>query len=455
MLEVLQKNKLVKVVFVPVLFFIALVVFSINYGHYKKSYRWDAAGYYAYLPAIAIFKDLSFDFHKKVTGFPKEEFARGETTKKINKYGIGSAMLQAPFFAAGHIFAKIRNSEQNGFSKPYKLMIAIGAIFYASLGLLFLGLVLKENFSQFTVNLTLLSVGLGTNLFYYTTGELMMSHVYSFFLFSFLMWLGLKWKRDFESKYFFLLCFVGGLIGAARLTNIIFLIFPLLWGIKDLKGIKELFVQIFSNYKFTILSFFLFAIPLIPQFLYLYTQTGSIINPYGKEPFFWNDPLIFKVLFSYRKGWFVWSPILFFALAGWFFGKKHPARLGFLLFMLVNLYIISSWWCWWYGGGFGMRALVESIAPMSIGLALFIEKFRKKKAVLIIFICFGIALNLFQSYQYREGVIHYDAMTKESYWIVFGKKAPLSKEIEAEKKKNLNITNAKKTMTDAKYRREL
>jgi hypothetical protein len=91
----------------------------------------------------------------------------------------------------------------------------------------------------------------------------------------------------------------------------------------------------------------------------------------------------------------------------------------------LNIYIISSWWSWWYGGGFGMRSMIDCYALMALPLAalLFYTKqksnllFSSLATVLIILVFF----QQFQNKQYRSGAIHWDAMSKKAYWANFGK----------------------------------
>ncbi|MEE9437861.1 MAG: hypothetical protein V3V14_02605, partial [Saprospiraceae bacterium] len=259
-----------------------------------------------------------------------------------------------------------------------------------------------------------------------------------------------------KSKYFYWLCILGGLIASVRITNIIFLLVPLLWGVKTFDDIIKPFKVVFSKKHYFFIGIVLLLIPILPQVWYIYSQTGSMSSPYGSEPFFWSDPLIWKVLFSYRKGWFVWSPILFFGLIGWIYGKKHPVFWGAALFMVINLYVISSWWCWWYGGSFGMRALIESSVLMSFGIAFFIDKILKKRYIVFsIILTFFIGLNVLQTHQYYYNIIHFDAMTKASYWTIFGHTHPLSPEVLKKKNEELDYTNAYKTIHNRQYRKDL
>jgi hypothetical protein len=90
---------------------------------------------------------------------------------------------------------------------------------------------------------------------------------------------------------------------------------------------------------------------------------------------------------------------------------------------MINLYIIWSWWCWWYGGGFGQRALIESYAVLAIPFASFstfvINRKWPLRIVFLILTAALISLNIFQTRQYYRGVIHWDAMSKYTYWDSF------------------------------------
>jgi len=94
-----------------------------------------------------------------------------------------------------------------------------------------------------------------------------------------------------------------------------------------------------------------------------------------------------------------------------------------LLYVVLNIYAVLSWWCWWYGGGFGLRAFIESYAFLAFPMAaLFRWAFQRNweaigGILIIAFLC--IRLNLFQSMQYRQGMLHWDSMSKELYKATF------------------------------------
>jgi hypothetical protein len=96
---------------------------------------------------------------------------------------------------------------------------------------------------------------------------------------------------------------------------------------------------------------------------------------------------------------------------------------GVATFTAVNIYVLSCWWAWWFGGGFGCRGYIDSFAVMAIGLAAFVDFVAAKQRWIRVFfsvlIGFFVFLNLFQTYQYYKGYLHYVAMSKASYFAAF------------------------------------
>ncbi len=151
-------------------------------------------------------------------------------------------------------------------------------------------------------------------------------------------------------------------------------------------------------------------------------------NGYGDEQgfFFFHNPQLLNNLFSYRKGWLVYTPIILLAFIGFglLWRRKRGIVLTILVFSLINIYIISSWWSWWYGGGFGLRAYIESYTLYALGFGAFAQWLFSKRFLLLKIPTFMIVLALiafsyFQTRQYYYGSIHYVGMNKEAYCISF------------------------------------
>ena len=136
-------------------------------------------------------------------------------------------------------------------------------------------------------------------------------------------------------------------------------------------------------------------------------------------------------MFGFRKGWLVYTPVMAFALVGLFFmrGKAAMARNGIMAVLVVHVYITLSWWCWWYGGTFGQRPMIEVYPLLALPLCALIEQWhgvmRPARWAGIALGGFLILLNVFQTYQYELGLLHYDSMTRELYLEQFGRLAPV------------------------------
>jgi hypothetical protein len=147
------------------------------------------------------------------------------------------------------------------------------------------------------------------------------------------------------------------------------------------------------------------------------------VDSYPGEDFHFNDPHFFDILFSYKKGLFLYTPVYLFALAGlWFLYKKKKFEFfTFILFFIVLTYILSSWWNWWYGGSFSSRVYVEYLPLFAILLGILMQNVSKKvlRLICIPLIVLIIGLCQFQTYQYRYYIIHWENMDKAKYWDVF------------------------------------
>jgi hypothetical protein len=114
-----------------------------------------------------------------------------------------------------------------------------------------------------------------------------------------------------------------------------------------------------------------------------------------------------------------------FALIGFYhlFRKRRELFWPVIVFTLVNMYIVFSWWSWWYGGGFGQRALIESYALLALPLTAFIARALEKRWFISLpfYMLAGwfIFLNIFQTRQYYWGSIHWEGMTRAAYWDSF------------------------------------
>ncbi len=401
------------------------ILTSKNWRHEGRIIGSDVISYYAYLPATFIFNDIKLEKQetlKKGTFWP---VTLPDGTKVI-KTSMGMSMLYAPFFFMAHYTAKLLGLEAYGYSPIYKGGLLLSAFVYLFLGLFFLRKILKEYFSEQIASLTIIVVTLGTNLIYYSTSEASMSHVYNFALINVFVYGTIKWFRKPALRSLILLGFLSGLIALVRPSNILVLLFFSLFGVYSFQTFRYRLKFIFSHFHWFVLMGIAFFIVWIPQIFYWHSLTGKLFfNPYTNEGFFFGNPQFLNGLFSYRKGFFIYTPVMLLAILGMPFLVKRLKDFSWAipLFIILSMYVVFSWWCWWYGGSFGMRPMVDYYGIFAISLAVLFEKiwqFRKKMNIVVLgLVCFFVMQNYFFIEKYKRNSFHWDSTTKESFWHSF------------------------------------
>jgi len=390
----------------------------------------DTQSYYGYIPATFIYHDLSLKFIDKKPEAYSDKFYFFTTPNggRIMKMSMGLSLLYLPFFLLGHIYTLMFGGfEANGFTLPYQLSLCIGSIVYMFIGLLYLRKVLLNYFTETVTSITLIAIVIATNVWNYTTWEPSMSHSFNFALFSLFLHLTIKFFNNPSIKISIAYGLLTGLISLIRPSNAIIIFIPLLYNVYNWETIKAKLTFIKDNIKYLLIIILCILLIWTPQIAYWKLITGQYFYySYNDEGFFFKHPQIIKGLFSYRKGWFVYTPLAIFFVWGMFYAKRYIKAFyfGIILFTLANFYIIFSWWCWWYGGSFGMRPLIESYALLSLSFASFITVVLKSRYLIIkisfaVILFFLTYLNLFQCMQYRKVILHWDGMSKGQYWELF------------------------------------
>lgn len=408
--------------------FILIFGFESNRWAKQKIIDNDVAIYYAYLPAALIYHDLTFEFTKNIPPESKKKIWTiydHEKNIRILKMPMGVAILHTPFFAVGHVVALLSDFKADGYTPPYQAAVFFSTLFYVLFGLFFLRKLLNRHFSGKITNWTLIIIILGTNLFYYSSVNPGMSHPYSFIVITAFLYFTELWHEKANWKRSFIVGLLFGFIVLIRPSNIISVFVFLLYGVYSKAALKTKIDYFRKNYLQLILITVISLIIVSPQVIYWKLISGDwYYYTYGDEGFFFNDPKFINGLFSFRKGWLIYTPIMTFSLIGMLYlRRKKEYLIAIPLTTLFALYIIFSWWAWWYGGGFSSRPMIDYYGLLAIPLALFIhEIFSGKKilkAVFLTIILLLISLNIWQSYQYKKGILHYDGMTKEAYIKLF------------------------------------
>ena len=403
---------------------------------------WDVYGYYLYLPAFFIYHDGDFND----TGWMDATNAVYNNTpnyyqltdipgnKKLVRYSSGLATIFTPGFFIAHSLSEHYGYPADGFSWPYQLSMIVTHFLVVILSFWLLRKLLLNFFSDRLAAVVLLLIAFGTN-YLITAGESPgMTHIYCFALQCGILLLTIRWHQQPKAITALFLGFLIGFITLVRPNNFAIILVPLFWNTTGLLSTKEKITSIFRSNPFHILLMLLGGVAgFFPQMLYWKKIAGewlyySYANP--GEGFDWFYPHTLNVLFSFRKGWLIYTPLIVAVIGGIVLlrKKRKDIFLPVTVFFLVNLYIVSSWTCWWYAAGYSQRALVDCLPVLSLPLGFFLQWTANlkevKKNLIFSVIAVLVVLNLFQSWQYATGIMDGSRMTAAAYGAIFGKTEP-------------------------------
>ena len=429
-----MKNEITssRVSIVLIMLIMTIVTSNLNWG--KNSWvgivESDGKGYYAYLPAIFIYNDLNFGFFDEIE---KEkyydenlyyDYRSGAHGKVINKYYCGTALAELPFFLIAHLSVNLMSLDADGFSKTYPILISIAALFYLMIGLLYLNSLLRlYNINEFGRSLTMIAAVFGTNLFYYVVGEAGMSHIYSFAFFSMFLYYSKQYFLSLRNKNIIILAIILGIIVLIRPINGL-LVFILPFSAGNFATLKKGVKSVLTNKLYLIVSLALVIVIISIQLIIYKISTGHFfVDSYVDEGFNFMSPHFYDILFSYKKGLFLYTPIFLVSLTGGYFLWKSSKFEFYSLFgfLILITYVFSSWWMWYYGGSFSSRVYVEYIPLFMILLGISLERIKLKpvKRLYISLVILLVIVCQIQTFQYRYFHIHWSEMNKEKYWDVF------------------------------------
>lgn len=418
------KPKIFLILLLPLCLFLTFNKHSKDKANSYHGVIWsDAAGYYVYNPIWFIYGNDASAFPDSIETQTGNGFSLNfQTNKVITKYPSGVAILQTPFFLTAHLLAEPLGYKADGFSRIYSFGLFFAGIIYCCLGLFFLSTFLSQFFSPtISIAAPLLFLA-GTNLFYYTIDAPGMSHVYSFFLFSLIIYLSPVITSQPTPKYYLLFFACLFLVALTRPTNVLIGLFPLFFHLNNKKEIIDRLKFMLKQKVALLFSILLALVFLLPQLLYWKSTTGNFLSySYGNEGFdFLTNPKLLEVWFSANNGLFSYSPMILLSIIGIVLLIKNKKLSGYFyagLFLFIS-YIFASWWCWWFGCSFGARSFVEYYAVLIIPFCYLLEKLMINKVsriAILVIIGFCCYLNLDMEYYY-DGCFYGETWDFASYF---------------------------------------
>jgi hypothetical protein len=401
---------------------LAAYVFVFATGRAGPPIRSDGFSYYIYLPSWFLYHDATLQrvaddcCGGELPGFAAIIRWPG-TGRWVNAHPIGVAVLTTPFFLVAHLLTRWTNLSPDGFTLYYQHAAGLAGLFYVIAGLWLLRRLLDRHFSPGIVVTALASVLFGTSLLHYATHDSTWSHACSFFLFAALLerldaWRAADEARDGSESDPVLVGVIAGLIVLVRHTNVLL---PLAFVPARVRSVRaRLTVAVVT------------ALVVLPQLVIYWRATGRpFISSYGSMGFTFLSPHVFGVLLSVQKGLFFWAPVLLGGVAGlaWLPTGARWMRAPAIVVLLVQTWLIASWWDWQFGASFGHRGFVDLYPIFAVGLASLFARIgdapaATRRAVTVV-ACALCALTMIEMLQYWNGVLPHSDTTWAQYRAAF------------------------------------
>lgn len=401
----------------------------------EATISWDVSGYYWYLPTVFIYKDIrhqSFgdSIASKYTPAPdfQQSYVLPNGNRVIN-YTCGMAVMYLPLFAAAHIAAPALGYPPDGFSTPYQFALQAGSLLVALLGLWQFRKLLLLYYNDTVTALMLLLLTFGTNYLNYSAIDGAQTHTWLFTLYVLLLLNTHHFYNRQTIKYALRIGAICGLMLLTRPSEIIAILIPLLWGMEHISsaGIKKQLRFLNMQRNKILLAACVVTVIGIVQVIYWYYVAGKpFVYSYQDHGFSWLHPHFYDYMFSYRSGWLVYTPLLMLSFAGIIpFVKYGKHKVAILCFFAINLYIVSAWDVWWYGGT-GGRAMLQSYPVILFPMAALLQYVMQRRILLWClapFLLLFTYFNIWFTYNAHAGEGLYDpeGMSGPYFWAVAGK----------------------------------
>jgi hypothetical protein len=387
--------------------------------------RSDGWGYYLPLPAVFIHGDVTLSFLNASDLPPEVERYRlkdgdwqglSPTQNGFrDKYALGPAVMQLPFFLAALGVAKHAGGIVNGFETPFQVASALAGAVYFALGAALTYVTARMRCSRAASLAATAFAVLATNVLLYGSFDASYSHAYGFCLVAALANLTVRRADAKEPPPFSEFAVFGLLIGLAVMVRPTNAVVALLYHVFASKSGFQRFI------KGSALAVLMSAVAASPQMIWWFVTTGKpIYYSYRGEGFDLLHPQIIAYLFAIRKGAFFWHPtylVMIAALVGEL--RRRPKEGGVVaVIVALNIYLGASWSDITFGGSFGCRQIVEMIPLLVPPTAAAIDRIasgsQHRFAVILLAACL-IAVNALQFNGYVIGTLPFNNTTKDAY----------------------------------------
>ena len=362
-----------------------------------RFYASDEVELFAWLRSLAFDRDADFQNeyqHFYDAGGPvrnagfHQTFLEGvnEAGRRRNFTPIGTALLWAPFFALGHLWAITTGAAADGFSQPYLTAVTWGSAVYGGLALA-LTLAIARRVLGDGLAPTLV-VWIGTPLIFYMYVAPGFSHACSAFAVSLFLWTWLRVRGGWTPAGSAALGVVGALMTMVREQDMFFIAGPAIdfarWALRpgevtpgsSLAPAADRGRRAFAALSAGVIACLLAYTPQLLAYNALNGHPGPTTDVARKMT--WSSPHGIEVLFSPEHGLFFWTPLalvgasgLLWLAAGRVRGTSPDTRwIGAVAVVMLALqaYVSGSVESWTVAGSFGQRRFVALTPLLALGL---------------------------------------------------------------------------------------
>ncbi len=309
-----------------------------------KTVYGDGIYYYSWVRSVVIDHDINF--RNEYTYFSANQPI---TAKGIpgNKYAIGAPLIWYPFYLVTYqIFGG------DGYGFIYQIVVGLISVLATSFALLLLYRVLEQQYGQSIGRLAVITIALGTNLWYYGSLDPVNSHALTFF------WSTVALAFLMQSSATPATGLAQGLLMLTRTQEIV-------------AAIPAICTYPIRKWPALIGSILLmFSIQIGAWYLVNGTFSSQYLG--SEEGFYWFHPQILGVLFSVDNGVFLWTPVFLLGYLGLLlksFRTRSPVWIGMTVACTLQLYIVASWSTWWQGASYSGRMFLGILPFITFGLA--------------------------------------------------------------------------------------
>jgi hypothetical protein len=333
----------------------------------------DGVGYFAYLPSVTLDHDLLFFDEWQRFGMIRDGVIRFKDVTAnghlANHWTSGSALAWEPGYLLGHWLAPVRN----GIGLPYNVPVVFTSA-VAGLIALLLGLRAASRYGQNAL-IAAIAIWFGSPLMWYSLRHATMSHAIGAAACAAVVALSMRCSTDAPFQAHFAIGLAAGFAFAVRPQNAPFILVPLILAPS-------------RKFGWTILGAIVGTLPqiIVSQVLWGSPLAFANIGGQGNDWQSFTHIRLLETLFSSYHGLAVWTPLLLFAIAGFYFLYRDDRRLGIAaiaMFTIQWLMISTLDRAFWGGAAFGQRRFDNCTIFFILGLAALFSRIPRWAAIAI------------------------------------------------------------------------